>query len=179
MNMKKALLVGVIGSSALMITACGTNETKKVSIEDVNIITESHNAAESLAKGLGVNSSDSVIVTSFADINYLSQSSPLGRMLSQQVSSGLTNSGVKVIELLTREAVYVKQAQGEFVLSRDINRISQKASAPYAVAGTYALGKNTAYVTAKLIKVETSEVMASHDFKIPLGPDAKVLARNK
>jgi hypothetical protein len=51
--------------------------------------------------------------------------------------------------------------------------LSVEHDAQAAIVGTYAVGVNNVYVTAKVIRASDSVVLASEDFVLPLGPDMK------
>jgi TolB-like protein len=76
-----------------------------------------------------------------------------------------------MIEMKMRNNVYIKQNGGEFVLSRTVRDLSRAQNAAAVVAGTYAIGRNTVYVNARLIRAADNLILASHDYTLPLGPD--------
>jgi len=43
------------------------------------------------------------------------------------------------------------------------------------IAGTYAVGRQSVFVNARLIRATDNLVLASYDYVLPLGPDAKAL----
>ncbi len=114
-----------------------------------------------------------MILTSFANIDDLTKSSTFGRIVAQQVGSGFSSQGHHVIELLLRDTVYIGVKEGEFLLSRALRDLSVEHDAQAAIVGTYAVGVNNVYVTAKVIRASDSVVLASEDFVLPLGPDMK------
>jgi hypothetical protein len=48
-------------------------------------------------------------------------------------------------------------------------------NAAAVIAGTYAVGRNNVYVSARLIRAADNLIIASHDYALPLGPDTKAL----
>ena len=159
----------------VLITGC-SSEPKKPDLYSqlpAKKLTVSHGnlAATTLADqakrklGLGA----SIIVSSFVDVNDLTQSSALGRMLSQQFSSQFVHSQFEVVELLLRKNIYIsEQNNGEFMLSRDVKKLSSQYQASAIVVGTYAVGFDTVFVTAKVVDVATNRILSAIVFSIPL-----------
>tara|TARA_R110002167_G_scaffold144413_3_gene334602 strand:- start:15800 stop:16330 length:531 start_codon:yes stop_codon:yes gene_type:complete len=144
------------------------------------IISTNRAAANNLIRMAGnqISPSTNIIVASFADINDLGQSSTFGRVASQQLTSQLTAAGYSVVEMLLRNSVYISEAQGAFLLSREVNDISAQHNAHLVLAGTYAVGENNVFVTAKLIRTSDSVIVASHDYALPYTRDMRSLLRD-
>ena len=163
--------------SIALLASCQVKFTKKIEeIKDANIITVSHRAAANMIK----QSEDrldigQLIVTSFANIDDLKNSSTFGRIIAQQVGSGFSSRGHPVIELLLRDTVYIGIKEGEFLLSRALKDLTVEHDAQAVIVGTSAVGANNVYVTTKLIRASDSVVIAAEDFALPLGPDVKKL----
>ncbi len=119
-----------------------------------------------------------IIAASFADIDDLTRSSSFGRVASQQLVSQLTEAGYAVKEMLLRDSVYISASQGEFLLSREISEISTEHDAQAVLVGTYAVGENNVFVTARLIRTADSVILASHDYAIPYTRDMRILLRD-
>lgn len=144
------------------------------------IISTNRAAANNLIRMAGsqISPSTNIIVASFADINDLGQSSTFGRVASQQLTSQLTAAGYSVVEMLLRNSVYINETQGAFLLSREVNDISAQHNAHLVLAGTYAVGENNVFVTAKLIRTSDSVIVASHDYALPYTRDMRSLLRD-
>ena len=160
----------------LPLSAC---ETPPKKINDANIVEKSHHAAQALINNLqwDMEAGRPLIVASFANIDNLGESSSLGRIVSQQLASQFTQKGYSVIEVLLRRSVYIKQQQGQFLLSRDVQELSREHDAQAVIVGTYAVGADNIYITAKLIRAQDSIVLAAHDYTLPMGPDAQALLK--
>ena len=117
----------------------------------------------------------SIAAASFVNIDDLSESSSFGRIVSQQLASRLSSHGFQIIEMLLRKSVYIQQQAGEFLLSRELKNISKEHNVQAAIVGTYAVGKNSVYVTAKIVDSASSIVIASHDYELALGPNTRSL----
>lgn len=113
-----------------------------------------------------------------AEIDDLTRSSSFGRVASQQLVPQLTAAGYAVKEMLLRDSVYISASHGEFLLSREISEISTEHDAQAVLVGTYAVGENNVFVTARLIRTADSVILASHDYAIPYTRDMRILLRD-
>lgn len=146
--------------------------------QDVDMIEISHRAAGNLiTQSKGRLDRGPLIVASFANIDNLEQSSTFGRIVAQQIASVFSRDGYQIIEMLLRDTVYIGTNEGEFLLSRELARISTKHDAQAVIVGTYAVGSKNVYVTSKLVRSVDSVVLASEDFVLPLGPDLRTLVK--
>lgn len=155
-------------------TACAHNDH----VDDTDIIATNHNAAKKLIEGSSTSLSKSqpILITSFVDIDEL-QSSTMGRMAAEQVGSKFSQKGFSIIELKLRKELFIKEDSGEFILSREIKNLSTEHDAQAVLAGTYAEGANTIFVTTKLIRISDGMILSSHDYMLPMGPDAQRLLK--
>ena len=119
------------------------------------------------------------IVATLVNIDQLEQSSTLGRLISEQVASRMSQLGYGVLELKVRNGVYMKRNEGEFLLSREIREVAAAHNAQGVVVGTYAEGANLLHVTLKLVDPSSSLVLAAHDYTLPLNRQVKSLLRTR
>ncbi len=177
--MKYLIAVPLLAMSLLLMVGCESlpsNATRN-DVKDADILGTSHKAANALIAKAGkqLQSGRPVIAASFVSIDNLFQSSSFGRIVSQQVSSQFSNKGFAVVEMLLRKNVYIKSQSGEFLLSREIQNISAEHNAQAVIVGTYAQGRNSLFVTAKVIDAASNIVIASHDYVLPMGPDTSYM----
>ncbi len=116
-----------------------------------------------------------LIAASFANIDDLTASSTFGRMASEVIAAGLTDRGFKVIEVKMRDSLFIKQRAGEFMLSRQLQHVSQEHNAQAVILGTYAIGGENLYVNVRVVRTLDNIVIGSHDFKLPLNQDIKYM----
>jgi len=163
----------------LLATGCANNGTRKSTIEDADIVSISYGAADRLMAQAGgnIDMGKAIVAASFANIDNLTGSSSFGRIVSQQLSSRFTQKGYKVAEMLLRNNIYIKEREGEFLLSRALKNISAQHDAQAVIVGTYAVASNNVYVTAKVVRTADSVVLSSHDYKLPIGSDMRKLIR--
>ncbi|NOT86034.1 MAG: hypothetical protein HOP02_14910 [Methylococcaceae bacterium] len=167
----KALIRITVLAAGVLLAGCQTLNDKYYGIND------NHAAAQQLVNygKMHLDRNKPLIVASFVNINDLSESSPLGRSISQQFATVFTTNGYRVIEMLLRKDIYIKQNSGEFLLSRELKNISHDHHAQAVIVGTYAVGETRVYVTAKVINADTSVVISAHDYSIPIDKDTKAL----
>lgn len=173
MHMKKILINFVLVLSFILLHGCAS-----ISREfDANIIKENYIAADSLIEQSGHNlaKDEPVLVASFVNIDDLDSSSTFGRITAEQIASRLSQHSIKVIDMKLRNNVFIKQRSGEFILSRELKNISKEYEAQAVLCGTYAIGKNDVYISAKLIRAVDGVILSSYDYTLPKGPDMSTL----
>lgn len=163
--------VFVLAATGLLLTGCQTLDNRYYAIN------HNHVAAQQLVGNAKsrLNPREPLIAASFVNINNLTESSSLGRSISQQFATVFTTSGYQVVEILLRKDIYVKQDSGEFLLSRELKDISHHHHAQAVIVGTYAVGETRVYVTAKVINADSGLVISAHDYSIPIDKDTKAL----
>ncbi|SNB46078.1 FlgO family outer membrane protein [Geobacter sp. DSM 9736] len=94
--------------------------------------------------------------------------SRFGRLLSEQIGTRLTQKGYPVIELKLREAIFMRQLEGELLLSRNVQDVSLNHSAQAVLVGTYTEARGFVYVTMKIVEPGENKTIAAHDYALPL-----------
>jgi TolB-like protein len=165
-----SLILGMVGCAV-------PYEPSRSAIQDEDLVTNSYKAADALlnqAPWLKENRQP-LITATFVNVNALENSSALGRMIAEQVASRFAQQGFTMIEMKLRNNIFIKEGAGEFVLSRSVRDLSKTHNASAVVAGTYAAGRNSVYVSARLIRATDNLIVAAYDYSLPLGPDTKAL----
>ncbi len=111
-----------------------------------------------------------VMVTTVVSLDRLNESSSLGRMISEHVAAGMVKAGVPVVEVRMREALFVRTTQGELMLSREVQELSQMHRAHYVVGGTYTVSGPMLFVTLKIVRPADNVVVGAHTYSMPMGP---------
>jgi len=117
------------------------------------------------------------VVATLVNIDQLEQSSTLGRSISEQISSRLTQTGKRVIDLKVRNSVYMRKSEGEFLLSREIKEAALGYRAQAVIVGTYAVSASFVHITLKLVDPATSMILSAHDYSLPLDAEVKSMLR--
>jgi TolB-like protein len=142
-----------------------------------DLVMESYRAADALLEQVPWlrDSRQPLLTATFVNVNSLENSSGLGRIVAEQVSSRFAQKGYTMIEVKLRTDIFIKEEAGEFVLSRALRDISRSHNVAAVIAGTYAVGKSSVYVSARLIRAADSLILAGYDYSLPLGPDTKAM----
>ena len=147
-------------------------------IADARLVAASHAAVDSLLASTPpmkrVDRQQPIIVASLVNIDDL-QSSRLGRAISEQLSTRLTMNGYSVIELKLRGNIFVKEGGGELLLSRELKEITRSHQAQAVLVGTYAPSRGSLFVDIKLVGVGDNQVIAAHDYVLPIDGDIRAL----
>ena len=170
-----AILVLAVGCSDLY---TGDSAVRpKAGVADSNIIASSYQAAERLLHGSRqtLDKRKPIIVASLVSVANMNRSSNLGRIISEQIASRLTQLGYETRELKFRGSLLIRAGQGQYVLSRALRDISKEQQAQAVIAGVYAVAKTSVYLTLELIRAEDSTIIASYDYRLPLGPNTMAL----
>lgn len=118
-----------------------------------------------------------LMVGTLSDINQIETSSPLGRVIADQVAARLVQLGYNVTEVKLRQAVNVQQDSagtapaGEFVLSRNPENLASTTQAHAVVSGTYAQAAEGVLVNLRLMDVGTGRILAAYDYTLPMSED--------
>ena len=172
--MKPAFLRFLIAFTAI-VTLVGCQSSGHRQIKDSDIIDEVEDSASHLMDDGEdyVSPSQRIIVMSFANVDDLKISSRFGRIVAQQYAAEISDDGYRVVEMLLSDRVMIEQMEGEFLLSRDVSKIGAAHDADVVVVGTYAIGVEHVYVTAKLVRTSDAVVLAAHSFDLNMGPDTR------
>ncbi|MBI3874332.1 MAG: hypothetical protein HY307_04955 [Arcobacter sp.] len=102
-----------------------------------------------------------LILTTFVDLNTLSKTSSVGRIISESLIDELHSKNFKILDFRMQEVITVN-SQGEFSLSRDINKLKDEVPEALIVVGTYALiDDNTMVLNARIMNTFTSDVIST------------------
>lgn len=127
---------------------------------------------ENLATQLDKNStrkepSNTYIVTSFANLDKLGDTSALGRLISENLMHGLQMHKWQILEVRLTKGIDVT-ASGEFSLSRDAGKLKDEYKISGIVAGTYSVAEGNLTINARIIDVNTGLVISSAQTYIPV-----------
>jgi TolB-like protein len=136
-----------------------------------NLLESSYAAADSLGRGLrfrGLSLGESIMAASFVNIDDLTESSTLGRIVSEQIASRLAQHGFKIVEVkLRQESVFIKEGEGEFLLSREVLSLGETRGAHAVLVGTYAVSKNFIFLSVRVVRTEDNSVVTGYDYELP------------
>ncbi|ABE50480.1 MULTISPECIES: FlgO family outer membrane protein [Methylobacillus] len=172
----------------LALTACSGMPTGSSTNDKADYTTAANNpfiennykAADALIQQLSgkINPSHPMIIATLVNIDALSSSSTFGRLASEQISSRFSQAGYSMIEMKFRDYVYMKQDQGELLLTREIKDVAKNHNAQAVIAGTYALSSDMVFVNLKVIQPSSNVVVAVHDYAFPMDSNLRTMTRN-
>lgn len=135
-----------------------------------DVLAGSYSAADSLAAQLHTKTGATgitMLAASFVNINRLEESSPLGRIVSEQISSRMAQNGFHVLEMKLRQhSIYVKEGEGEFLLSRQLQEISASHDSDLLIVGTYAVAEKSIYISARIVNAGDSTIVTGYDYQL-------------
>ena len=176
-----ALLLTVLAGAVL--AGCANNSAP-VRVEPTyqeaassQFIQTSRDAVTKLTTGFDMNAlgAGPVLVATVVNVNDLSRAAPLGRTLSEQYATSMAASGFNVKEIKLRGDVFVREGQGELLLSREIKDIARNHTAALVLVGTYSAAAKYTYVSLKLVRTDDSRIVRGHDYALPNDRDVQRL----
>lgn len=193
----RPLMIAALASAGLLLSACETaprvvsNEPTYEQAQNSAFNQANYNAVAELLKrypatapASASNTSDSnvgapFVVATLVNIDQLEQSSTLGRLISEQVASRMTQLGFSVLELKVRNGVYMKRNEGELLLTREIKEVASTHNAQAVIVGTYAESATLVHVNLKVVNPSTNVIIAAHDYALPLDKQISSLIRKR
>ncbi len=145
------------------------------------LLESSYAAADSLGRGLGfrgISVEQPILVASFVDIDDLTKSSTLGRTVSEQIASRLAQHGFKILEVkLRHDSVFIKEGQGEFLLSREVQNLGAARGAYAVLVGTYAVSKRFIFISARVVRTKDNSLVTGYDYELPCDATTKSMLK--
>ena len=177
---KKYLLVfvatGLVGTLNAQITDNTVKLDSKVQVakehlriaEDMlsNVITQDNlestmaSLATQMLQNRKFDTTKPVLVTSFVRLDNLKKTTEFGRVISESMINEMSNRGFNVIEF--RGQMYVSvNAQGEYYITRNVDRMKQKIVNSYIVVGTYSRQYGKVMLNARVIDNDNGQIITS------------------
>ncbi len=174
------ICIFVLLSLLYALSACDTSakferrymqEQIKDELYEENLITINEEATDNLlgSCNVSIDQNETVIVTSIVNIDDMHRSSTLGRMSSEMIANRLAQHGYTVREIKMGRNIFVSEAEGEFILSRELHEIGEKHDVQGFIVGTYAKGETRQFtnteVFVSLRYVDTDNIIrCSHNY---------------
>ncbi|QLA15417.1 FlgO family outer membrane protein [Desulfolutivibrio sulfoxidireducens] len=174
--MLKSFILGVM---TVILCSCVNTAvqptTQNVEPSEPNLFDYSYKACDLLLQRATatIDRQRDVLVASFVNTDRLDESSTFGRCIADNYITYLVLQGYKVSEIKLRENVLVKQDAGEFMLSREVKNILTTHKVHAVLVGTYSVGAENVYVTAKVINPADSVIISAVDYKIKMTRDVR------
>lgn len=138
--------------------------------EEHALLQSAYQAADVLHRQLsGTDVADyPMLAASFVNSENLERTSNVGRLLSEQVASRLSQLGYSIREIQLREReLAVRPQEGVFALSRESSKIISDMEALTILVGTYTIVERQIYVNARVLRTSDGTALASADFSLP------------
>ena len=153
----------------LLLTACSSTpkeEPNYAALSSNQFIASNYKAADALLHQLNgkLLFDKPMIMATVVNIDALDQTSTLGRLVSEQISTRMAQGGLNMLEMKLRNSVYLKRNQGELMLTREIGEVAQTHHAQAIVVGSYAETSDMVFINIKVIQPNTNFVLAGHDY---------------
>jgi PBP1b-binding outer membrane lipoprotein LpoB len=182
--LNKMLFAGV---AALLLAGCATTATYTPAPNADPLLNSVQQGADDLAAQLKrYDFAAPVIVASAQNNDELSQVCPQGRLVSDIVSSRLTQHGIPVTEVRLTQSLRINP-RGETILSRELGALAHSAKADTVVTATWSTINSKAsvkyanasgaldtsktvgqtYVTLKAVRISDGLVLSSQTFAPP------------
>ena len=167
--MRTTLLRAAALAAALLLGGCASQQQKDTDYTSVSanaFVAANYRAADALALQLrGKLLEDKpLIMATIVNIDALEQTSMLGRLVSEQLSTRLAQGGMNMLEMKLRNSIYLKRGQGELMLTRELGDVAHTHNAQAVVVGSYAETRDAIFINVKVIQPATNLVLAGHDY---------------
>ncbi|MBF0136630.1 MAG: FlgO family outer membrane protein [Magnetococcus sp. DMHC-1] len=116
-----------------------------------------------------------ILPVTFVNLDNLEETSSLGRLIARQMASRFTQRGYSMMEVKVRKDLVIRKDEGEFILSREIEKIGQEHKAKALLVGSYTVAQNRIFVNAQIIRLKDKVALASRDFSLGMGSDIRHL----
>ncbi|WP_374354902.1 FlgO family outer membrane protein [Chitinimonas sp.] len=116
-----------------------------------------------------------LLVSTFVDIDRLTTTSTMGRMLAEQVASRFTQQGYGLVELKLRGNVFVQEGRGELLLSREVKDLSLSHNVQAVIVGSYAVSAEKLFLNLKIVRPLDSRVLSAHNIALDLDETSRAM----
>ncbi|MDY7001335.1 MAG: FlgO family outer membrane protein [Thermodesulfobacteriota bacterium] len=114
----------------------------------------------------------SLIITTPVSLNDLERSSPLARLLAEEMAAWFVQAGYKVREIRKGKNILFDPKNGELLLSRHVEFIHQGfVKSALVLTGTYTMTTKNVRFNVRLVSAPGNEVLAMGCQTLPLSPE--------
>ena len=78
-----------------------------------------------------------------------------------------------------RSNVFVRNDQGEFLLTREFRELARVHNASAVIVGTYTDGNTFVFVSLKLIDPASGIILSAHDYALPMDRQVRQLVTKR
>lgn len=154
-------------------TARSYHETASIPIIEIN-----HQAADVLDSNIGryeLSKRSPVYVRTFTNQNDPADASIFGRVMTEQVSDRLVQRGVMITTGTPKpqELLMPKGVKPEKYDNPPKGTIETLPPRSARLEGTYVIGDNYIYMTAKIVRLDDNAVVSGHSWTIPISDNVR------
>lgn len=117
------------------------------------------------------------VVTSFTNLNKVTETSGLGRLIGENLMHELQVRRWQVFEIRMAKDISINDT-GEFSLSRNSAQIKNSYPLGGIVTGTYSMAGNDIIINARVVDISTGLVISSAQTHLPVDPFTEMLLYN-
>lgn len=118
-------------------------------------------------------------VTSFVNLDNLYASSSFGRFCAEQLISELSMLGYEVVELRQSDSIQFLNSEGEFRLSREVDKVRPHVDLGGILVGTYTVSPVRVYLNLRLLDPNQSLVLAAASAELGKTKEIEKLLRGR
>ncbi|MBU0681368.1 MAG: hypothetical protein KKD73_08100 [Proteobacteria bacterium] len=111
-------------------------------------------------RGYHGSSGERIILTSMVNLDNLYETSAFGRTMTESLSTCLFRYGFRVAEVRKAPSIFIRDKEGELLLSRDAALVAKSQQVQSIVTGTYSLTPTTVIVNVRLLDAGSQEVLS-------------------
>lgn len=101
-----------------------------------------------------------ILLTSMVNLDNLYESSAFGRTMTESLSTCLFRYGFRVAEVRKAPSLFIRDREGELLLSRDAALVAKSQAVQGIVTGTYSLTPTTVIINVRLLDAGSQEVLS-------------------
>lgn len=117
-------------------------------------------------------SSIGIAVTVPVNINNFDKTNTLARQMSEEISQNLLERGYRLVELRRASEIEIVPQSGEFLLSRDAEKLAQNiVTTELVLTGTYMISEKGIRFNMRLLHTATTDVVAIVSGTVPIADD--------
>lgn len=167
--MKNISMAAFITVFIIFVTGCSNLSL------NTKVVNSNYEAVDRLLLSDKINKRSLFIVTTIVNINEIESSSPLGRTMSEQLTTRFVQQGIKIIEMKLRDNIYMKNETGELMLSRKVEELADEIKADYVVVGTYSDSHNVVFINLRIVDPRTNIIISTIDYELEKDKEIKSL----
>ena len=116
-----------------------------------------------------------LMINPLVNVENLSQTTAFGRIVSDQLASAFHRAGYRIMRMDLPSEMLNKDEIGTLSLTDKAKEILQASGVNALIVGTFASGKQHAYISLRMVDMASQSVIATADQSVNMGPDARAL----